>query len=154
MSSLAALTGQEIELISRFIALLNEEQDALKRADTSPLAEIASEKIKLIEQLNGLELARGEKLGSSDSASIRAAMTHWLEQHPDEKGLATEWAKLLDLARQAKHLHELNSRLVGMHLRHTSEILAVLTRQGQHNSLYGSNGQAAQATGSRIVDSA
>jgi flagellar biosynthesis/type III secretory pathway chaperone len=41
-----------------------------------------------------------------------------------------------------------------MHLQQTSEALVILTRQAEQHTLYGSNGQAAQVSGSRIVDSA
>ena len=150
MSEIAAITEREIALISRFVALLKDEQNALKCADASALPEISAAKIGLVEQLNLLEAERRAALGIVG----RAAMAVWLANNPNDQTAAVNWEKLLNLAQEAKQLHELNAQLVGMHLQQTSEALVILTRQAEQHTLYGSNGQAAQVSGSRIVDSA
>lgn len=154
MAEVAAITEREIELISRFVAVLKDEQDALKRADPSALQDLGVEKTSLAEQLNTLESDRRFALGISDDQNTRQAMTAWLAQHPEEHTVAVNWEKLLDLAREAKQLHELNAGLVAMHLQLASDALTILTRQSGQNALYGSDGQAAPVSGSRIVDSA
>ena len=63
MSEIAAITEREIALISRFVALLKDEQETLKRADASALPEISAAKIDLVEQLNLLEAERRTALG-------------------------------------------------------------------------------------------
>jgi len=154
MPDIAAITEREIALISRFVALLKDEQETLKRADASALPEISSAKIGLVEQLNLLEVERRTALGIVGDEKTRAAMTVWLANNPNDQTAAVNWEKLLNLAQEAKQLHELNAQLVGMHLQQTSEALVILTRQAEQHTLYGSNGQAAQVSGSRIVDSA
>lgn len=154
MSDLKAITQREIELVSGFVALLKKECELLQHAEISTLPEIASEKAQLIEQLNALETRRGQLLNTEGGESVRVAMTRWLEAHPAEHRVAVDWKKLLDLAHEAKQLNSLNSSLVKMHLNHTGEMLDVLTQQAKKQTLYGSNGQASQLTGSRIVDSA
>lgn len=154
MAGITAITEREIALISRFVDLLKEEQEALKRGDPSVLQDIGTEKADLANQLNALESERRTALGFSDKQNTREAMTEWLAQHPNERSAAVNWEKLLDLAREAKQLHELNADLVAMHLRLTSDALTVLTRQSGQNTLYGSNGQTSTISGSRIVDSA
>jgi len=154
MSEIAAITEREIALISRFVALLKDEQETLKRADASALPEISAAKIDLVEQLNLLEAERRTALGIVGDEKTRAAMVVWLANNPNDQTAAVNWEKLLNLAQEAKQLHELNAQLVGMHLQQTSEALVILTRQAEQHTLYGSNGQAAQVSGSRIVDSA
>lgn len=154
MSEIAAITEREIALISRFVALLQDEQETLKRADASALPEISAAKIDLVEQLNLLEAERRTALGIVGDEKTRAAMVVWLANNPNDQTAAVNWEKLLNLAQEAKQLHELNAQLVGMHLQQTSEALVILTRQAEQHTLYGSNGQAAQVSGSRIVDSA
>lgn len=154
MDSIAAITEKEIKLISALVSFLDQEQDALKNADTAALPGIAAEKLKLIEQLNIHESYRGKLLGCSGIEGIRSAMEHWLDSHPGDKPTKANWEKLLDLARKAKQAHELNSRLIGMHLQQNTELLSALTRQSPGNLLYGNTGQTALTTGSRIVDSA
>lgn len=154
MSGLTAITQQEIELVSRFVALLQKECEALQRAEVGTLPEIAGEKTPLIEQLNTLEMKRGQLLKAGPGENVSAAMSRWLEANPKEQQIAADWKKLLDLAREAKRLNTLNSGLVKMHLNHAGEMLDVLTQQARQQALYGSNGQASQLSGSRIVDSA
>jgi flagellar biosynthesis/type III secretory pathway chaperone len=154
MDSIATITQGEIELISRFISLLMEERGALKTANIAALPEIAARKLQLIDQLNAVELTRSQLLDCPESKHIRQAMTHWLTNHPGEKATASNWKKVLELALQAKQAHELNSRLINMHLQQNSEMLAILTRQTQRSSLYGSDGQTSLTTGNRIIDSA
>jgi flagella synthesis protein FlgN len=154
MSILARIIEREIELISRFIAVLNEEQECLKQANPAPLPSLGATKAELVDQMNALE---GERMAAIDQAGMpnsRASMDSWLTHNPSDSAAASNWNKLLDLAREAKGLHELNGRLVEMHLKNTSEVLAILTQQANRTSLYGSSGQAMQDTGSRIVDSA
>lgn len=154
MATIAAISELEISLISSFVRLLNEEQEALKVGESSALAEIGAAKTALVEKLNGLESERRAALGIAGEHNTREAMSQWLAKHPEEQTAAVNWQKLLKLASEAKQLHELNAGLVAIHLQQTSEALAILTRRLEHDSLYGKNGQAAQISGSRIVDSA
>jgi flagellar biosynthesis protein FlgN len=154
MVDLASITKQEIDLVSRFVALLKKECEALKQAEVSPLAELAMAKNELIEQLNDFEKMRGVLLGIADGQNVGSAMARWLETNPGQQGVTANWKKLMDLAREAKALNNLNSSLLSMHLNQASELLSALTQQAKKQSLYGSNGQASQLTGSRIVDSA
>jgi flagellar biosynthesis protein FlgN len=154
MDSIATITEGEIELISRFVSLLSEERDALKAANIAALPVIAANKLQLIDQLNAVEQTRSQLLGCPESKHIRQAMAHWIADHPGEKATATSWKKVLELSLQAKQAHELNSRLINMHMQQNSEMLDILTGQAGRSSLYGSNGQTSQATGNRIIDSA
>jgi len=154
MAGVAAITEREIALISRFIELLQQEQEMLKRADASSLHEVGTAKAELAEQLNALEIDRRLTLGVSDQNDLRKAMASWLKANPNDRSAADNWQKLLELAAQARQLHELNAGLVAMHLQQTNEALAILTQQPKRSALYGSDGQTAPSSGSRIIDSA
>lgn len=154
MTPLAGVLTRETELVSRFILILKQEQEALKSGKPEALAEINGEKINLVDQLNQLGANRSQLTGLPGAPSDQTSMTAWLAQHPQEKKSAALWHALIDLAREAKELHELNGQLIGIHLKQTSAALAVLTQRQQEHTLYGSNGQSSLFTGSRIVDSA
>ncbi|KXB30494.1 hypothetical protein AT959_14275 [Dechloromonas denitrificans] len=154
MHKLAAIAARETAQLTEFIALLKLEQDALKRADASALPAISEQKLRLVEALNAIEQERGVALGADAGENARSAMTRWLAANPEQKDIASSWKHLMDLAREAKQLHELNGQLIKMHLHQTGELLAVLTQQFQKNTLYGSDGQTSSTSGSRIVDSA
>lgn len=154
MSVVSGLCEREIELVSRFIAALNEEQEFLKVADTAPLPDLSAAKLALVEQLNVLEGERMAAIGMTGSPSDRVTMEDWLARNTDDVNATVAWEKLRILAREAKTLHELNGKLVDLHLRNTKEILNILTQESRQPGLYGASGQAMPATGSRIVDSA
>ena len=88
MSEIAAITEREIALISRFVALLQDEQETLKRADASALPEISAAKIDLVEQLNLLEAERRTALGIVGDEKTRAAMAVWLANNPNDQSAA------------------------------------------------------------------
>lgn len=154
MSELAALLEQETTLLASFITLLKREQEILKLADVKMLPEINEQKSKLVAQLNDLEIARGNALDLAGAQNTPAATTERMGVRAVDQAAASRWKDVLELARQAKQLHELNGRLIQMHLQHTNELLAALTQQSESHTLYGSSGQAYLSTGSRIVDSA
>lgn len=154
MAEMAEITWREVELVSRFVDLLNHEQEILKRADASVLPEVAEAKAKLATQIDAIETERRLALEIDSEQSPREAMEKWLTSNPDDREAAANWKKLLQLSVKAKQLHDLNSGLVNMHLLQTSETLAILTQQPRHAALYGSDGQTAQSTSGRIVDSA
>lgn len=154
MSDISAIIEREIELTSRFLDLLAEEQEVLKQGEIAALADLTARKPPFIEQLNALSKQRIALLDLAPEVEERDAMKQWLILHGDDQVAAVNWEKLLKLAREAKAMHELNAQLVDMHLRQTSEILNILNQSSSGASLYGSSGQSIPATGSRIVDSA
>lgn len=154
MADLAAITEREVALIARFVDLLKEEQDSLRRADPAALPDLGQAKIALVDQLNGLENERRAALGIGDDEKPRAAMDKWLAANPAQRAAAINWKRLLELAEEARQLHQLNAGLVALHLQQTNEAMAILNARAASETLYGSDGQAAPPSGSRIVDSA
>lgn len=150
MSQLRSLLETEKAAIEAFVALLREEQEALIAGQADALEMIGSQKLELVGQLNTIEAHRQALTGMPTSL----AMQEWLQgQREEQHGLAL-WAGIIDLARTAKALHATNGELVAMHLAKTAEAIDVLTQRQKEATLYGSNGQAASGSGSRIVDSA
>lgn len=153
MSEASVLIEREITLISRFVDALRKEQDVLKEGRADDLLPIVEEKSVLAEQLNVLEGERHALLGLGHAAYDAKAMSDWLATANDPLA-AVNWKKLLELAREAKALHQINGRLIDMHLQNTTGSIAVLTQKSVPPPLYGADGQTANHTGSRIVDSA
>lgn len=154
MTPLTGVLTREIDQVSRFVLLLKMEQEVLKSGQPDDLAKINEEKVKLVEQLNQLGTERTQSICELGPVADQASMASWLAQRPQEKQSAVLWDRLIQIAREAKELHDLNGQLTGMHLRRTNDALAVLTERHQEKTLYGSNGQSSHLTGSRIVDSA
>lgn len=154
MLPLSQILERETLLVSRFVALLTDEQNALSTAKPESLPAIHAEKSALIEQLNVLEAQRNSLISGNPALPEKERMAAWLTQHPSEVKIAAQWAALMASALSAKRLNELNAKLVAIHLERTTQALAILTRRAEENTFYSSNGQTSQYTGSRIVDSA
>lgn len=154
MPEISGIIGREIELISQFITVLSEEQEYLKQGNAAALPAISGTKSTLVAQLNALEGERMAAIGLPGKPSTRSAMEDWLAQRTSDTKISVDWQKLLVLAGEAKTLHELNGRLIAMHLKNTNELLGILTQPTDKPALYGASGQSLPATGSRIVDSA
>ncbi len=154
MSVVAGILEREVNLVSRFVATLNEEQQVLSKGEASLLGEISAHKITLVDKLNALESERMAAIGHPGQRSDQASMKTWLENNVADSVATGYWQKLLELAREAKTLHELNAQLLDIHLKNTADTLAILTQQASQSALYGASGQSLAGSGSRIVDSA
>lgn len=95
-SPVAAILGREIEQVARFIAILNEEQDALKRGDVDALPDLISRKTPLVESLNTLEGERLLALNLPAAESGRGAMDIWLAQNGNDSLATVNWKNCLN----------------------------------------------------------
>jgi flagella synthesis protein FlgN len=154
MPALADLLARESDLVRAFIASLNSEQEALKQGEVDSLAAITRRKAELVEQLNAVERERDVLLRQAGHSGDRSGMDAWLARNPGNRAAADRWAKLMELAGEARQLNDINGRLITLRLQATNEALAALTQQSQRTALYGPDGQATPRTGSRIIDAA
>lgn len=154
MTLLADSLARESDLVREFIASLKEEQEALKRGQTDPLASITLRKTELVEALNSAEGEREAFLQRAGHAGDRDGMLAWLARNPADRAAADGWARLMELVSEAKRLNNLNGRLIAMRLQATNQALDVLTHQPQRPALYGRDGLTTPKTGSRIIDAA
>lgn len=154
MTTLAAALDKEIQLVSRLLELLEGEQAILAAGSADMLETLTRQKNVLIAEINLATREREATFPSGHAPAGNAAMSAWLNKHPEEKAAAAAWKKLLEISRQAKEAHEKNGQLINTLIRKTSEALAILTQHQQDHSLYGRDGQTAGARGRRIVDSA
>lgn len=154
MADLLVLTRKESDLVSRFVALLRQEQEALQRVDVGALPALTTDKAKLVDELNTLADQRNQTLKLEGLATDRAGMSAWLERNPGDKTMRKAWSSLLALAGEARELHHQNSQLVALHLQSTNDALTVLHQEVQKGQLYGPDGQSSPLTGNRIIDAA
>lgn len=154
MKALQSLLEEEKAGILAFINTLREEQVALSQGDTAALEPLIATKSGLIEALNQLESARNALAVSAAVSPDRVGMTRWLESQPQGKVLLPIWQEILELASEARQIHDLSGKLIAEQLGRTTEALDILTGHSNRVALYGSDGQSAGTKIPRIVDSA
>lgn len=152
-SPMAHTLQDEIGKLKEFIALLQREQDLLKAGDTETLLPLLDTKNALAAALAALAQARERTLAELALPAGRAGMEAWLSQQANAS-LRPVWDDLLELARQARALNELNGKLIGLHLAHNQQALAALMSAANQAMTYGPDGQRQTGLGGRIIGSA
>ncbi len=154
MPSLAEIIAAEADMVSAFVALLQEEQEILKSGTPDALPSVVERKTALAARLNPQSQLRNRTLSAAGYAADRAGMEAWLKQHAGDTATRKQWTRLLDLAREAHELNRLNGELIRVRKQHATEALDALL-PGLRQDIYGaSGGQSAPTTGRRIIDSA
>jgi len=153
MPSLANIIAEEADLVSAFVLLLNEEQEALKLGKADLLPGIVERKAAATGKLAPISAARNSELSRAGLKPDRAGVEAWLEKQPADKLVRQHWQKLQSLAAEAKELNRLNGELIRLRMQNNAKALEILLSNANRQDLYSADGQAAPATSRRIIDS-
>lgn len=139
--------GAEIAALQQFLQVLHSEQAALNEGNIDKLQEISRLKSDQAVALSQLSAKHFPNLRTPDA--VRDEVAEHIKQHdPDGRhGLAKSWVMLLDLAKEAQHLNQLNGAMIAVQLKHNQQALTILQEAAKQNTLYGPDGHA-QALGS------
>ena len=154
MPTLAEIIAAEADVVSAFVLLLLEEQEALKEGNADALPGIIDRKMAVTQNLPPLSIARNTQLLGAGLAADRAGIDAWLQKHPGDKAVRQHWDKLQGLAAEAKELNRLNGELIRLRMQNNAQALEALLSAAHRQDLYSADGQAASAAPRRIIDSA
>lgn len=141
----------ELAAIRRFIDLLQREQSALVNADVNQLISLSSEKGEQADQLAKLSLQRVNMLRNLGVATEKLQIEQWLRTQPRE--VAEAWKTLVDAAKVAQELNQVNGKLIETRMQNNQQALNVLMGAANKSSVYGADGQprALQPSSQRIL---
>lgn len=150
-AALAAALRSELEQFRQFHQILQNEQEALAKGDVDTLVKLAQMKTDKVTLLSQLTEKRLGMLKSLSFTPDHAGFDQWIKRCDPGKsrGVAKDWEALLELAKSAQHLNEVNGAMIKTKLRHNQEALAILFGATNKVSLYGANGQAYTVSQSR-----
>ncbi len=155
VNELVSVISAEVAETTVFISLLQEEQEALQSGKIDSLEVVAEKKTESLTRLAPYSMHRNRILTDAGYASDRIGIDAWLEARPGDEAVRTVWRQLQDHAQQARELNRINGELIQMRVQQNNQILDVLLSASQpRGSLYGPDGQPAQFSGTRIIDSA
>jgi flagella synthesis protein FlgN len=154
MPTLAGIIAAEADVVSAFVLLLEEEQEALKLGNAELLPEIVERKAATVGKLAPISAARNAALAHAGFAADRAGIEAWLKKNPADKAVQQHWEKLQALAAEAKELNRVNGELIRLRMHNNAEILESLLAKANRQDLYSADGQTASAAPRRIIDSA
>ncbi|HEY5764046.1 MAG TPA: flagellar protein FlgN [Rhodocyclaceae bacterium] len=152
MESLIDLVSRECRLLTEFVALLGDEEQALVAGDTEALAKVTPRKTEIVSRLNQIADLRNRNMRASGLPADTAGLESWRQRDSSSASAADQ---LITLAGQARERNRVNGQLIALHLQKTQEALAALTGGDARRQTYGRDGQTEPAkTGYRLIDSA
>lgn len=126
----------------------------LQNGDAEGLPSLTERKSALAARLGELLRDREQALTSTGFKPGREGMEAWLVSQPAAAPAHAEWQHLLKLAEETRREHDINGKLIAMHLQHNQQALAVLMSAGGRPLTYGPDGQQRGGGGGRTLGSA
>ncbi|WP_434630133.1 flagella synthesis protein FlgN [Chromobacterium sp. CV08] len=141
----------EAELVSRLVALLEEEQKLLIHGEEHKLESLSDSKSQVLDELARQSAARGSLMGSLGVLD-RDTLYIWLADKPSA---CEAWTDLEDAVNRAQSINQLNGSFVNEKLAKVEESLGVLRAAAAATLGYDRGGNQREAvTGRRLLGSA
>ncbi len=140
-AALCRMLQMEKEVLAAFTTLLRDEQQTLVRGELEPLGSYAEAKSKCLFELTRLGEQRHRLLRERGLQCDDAGMQRLLREHVDHPDLPrAAWQQIIDLAKSAKHLNEINGTLIGTRLNSTQRALSVIFSAARLPGAYTADG--------------
>ena len=133
----------ELSAFRDFVQVLHTEQEALIQGDIDRLIELArlkSEKVLLLSQF--AERRNRYLAANGRNPEQQGSMDKWLQQHGGESPHTAEaWEQLLEQAKIAQQINQVNGSLIEIKLRFNQQALTLLQTAANQTGIYGPDGQ-------------
>lgn len=153
-SGIVELISAELGLLRQFVDVLQREQAALTNGATDSLMALAEEKVRYAEHLAAMNHDRDIRLHAAGFGKGRDALQAWRTTSDLSIKTQNDLASLIELAKEARRLNELNGKLVADRMQHNQQALNVLLSAAKQSALYGPDGQTHVGPAGRILGSA
>ena len=136
------------QLVKHLLTDLQEEQAALIMADLDQIESLLDKRLTLLQSLSTAAKSRYDALAQAGFEANEKGMAEWLKQE-SSPALDRAWGDFQKQLIQAKELNRLNGILINKQFQRNQERLNALQGQVENPQVYGKNGQAKGAGGSR-----
>lgn len=141
--------AEEVSCAAELTACLEQEQQQLCAIDAAEaLQQTIIAKNVLVAKMTSLAERRHKALGANGFTASEAGMMAWLEKSP--AALST-WNELLQSARRARELNQVNGTLINTHMARTRAALSILQQMPADSTVYGPDGQQDMRGGTRTL---
>ncbi len=141
--------AEEVSCANELAACLEQEQRQLVAVESAEvLQQTVIAKNVLVARMTTLAERRHKALAAKGFPASEAGMCAWLEQFP--ASLST-WNALLEAARRARELNQINGTLINTHMARTRAALSVLQQVPSDSTVYGPDGQQDMRSSTRTV---
>lgn len=146
--------SEELAALRGFVAILQQEQQALVAGEIDRLMPLVKEKTDLAARLGQFAELRSRMLAAASLSPDRTGMERWLARLAPADSAHAAWKSLLALTAEAQALNESNGKLIAMRMQHNQQALNVLLAAANQSALYGPDGQTKPAGGGRLFGAA
>lgn len=154
-AALARSLTEELQEIGAFLELLKQEQELLATGgNVDVLLPLVEKKSGFATRLAALSGHRDRLLVEAGLESGRAGMEALIAAGAATAAVASQWQKLLALAKEARTLNDTNGKLIARRLQHNQQALEALLSAADRAATYGPDGQQRSGGGGRFLGSA
>ncbi len=146
-SALSQILTEELTSFGQFCLFLRAEREALACNDSAALTRITGQKQEVCDKLVNLEKARQAHLGIGANNPAEALKVI-------DSNLHQQWLRLIELAREAQNLNQVNGVIIETRLKHNQQALALLKSGAEITATYTAGGQSTNVGSSRLLGSA
>ncbi len=147
-ASFRLLADEEAKVVTEFVQLLKEEQQALIAGQVDDVSTLSAKKAEFCQRLDRFSRHRIVLLSSS-AINPGPELNAWLSRQ--DASVKKSWATLLTIAKEAQDLNRQNGQLISSRMQSNSQTLNVLMSASDRASLYGSDGQPRVRGGGRFL---
>lgn len=151
-NDLVTIIKREAEAVTRFVELLREEQETLRRGDVEALELLVEKKTHVASSLAQLGEQRNATLAAKGFVADRVGVESWLSSESPGPGADQAWEAVIAGASQAKELNRVNGSLIQIRMQYNTLAVEALLKASRPLNLYGPDGQTAPYSGRRIND--
>jgi len=131
--------------------LLRAEQEALRVADAETLSQLAAAKLRQVNMLQNLALARSLALADAGLPETPAGIDALLGSSVEPQQGRELWATLLAVAAATRDTNAVNSRLAMTQQRHFDRAVDALWRAAGRSTVYGADGRPQHGASPRTL---
>jgi len=146
--------NEELAVLRSFIAILQQEQQALVAGDLERLPPLVKEKTELAARLGQFAEQRAQMLAAAALPANHSGMESWLAHLDPADNSRAAWKNLQAQTIEAHALNESNGKLIAMRMQHNQQALNVLLAAANQANLYGPDGQTKPSGGGRLFGAA
>jgi flagellar biosynthesis protein FlgN len=141
-TELAKSLSVEVAEFQALLALLCNEQEALRIADADALALIARDKLTRVHALQGLGAVRARALRERALEANADGMRALLGECAQSEHAREDWDTLVGMAAHALRQNALNARLAHVQQQHVDRAMEALWRAAGCEATYGADGRS------------
>lgn len=126
VQQISDLMDDELLRVHQLRLVLEEEQVAVKTKKIDAMNGTLTKKLELLEQLEGLDVARKNLLQQAGCENSKSGFESLLKKSASPDKLMTKWLELEREMGECRQLHQINTQILDIGQRQVQQVLGVL----------------------------